>query len=348
MASHACCPVAGIGLNILTPTSSPRPLPDLLGFGNDQQLQEHMAKEHSYEFNLGHGKLFKDYKEAAKALMERNMPEVLDGTQTEAIFLPETHLPRMPRILDVEAYRQQKKNFTAEQLEFLEIPEGNEDIDNCAGERVEQEFSVELRKFYSRAAGTKVVILQGPTLRKRKGGNQEFDFVIIDLERKAIICIESKATLIGKAVRKAVEQTKALKNLLEKYFGSELASGEWAFVGMIYTGKVKQPPCADCSAFIIEGSSQLHTKLSHIEDQLKRWQRAPNYDEFASLVQGLVFVALSQPVSTHCTIAGDVHDKVVGKTEASHSWAKRKAIAMATAVQNIVVNKELFVHQSFH
>ena len=75
-------------------------------------------------------------------------------------------------------------------------------------------------------------------------------------------------------------------SILEEYFGSELASGDWAFVGMIYTGKIniKQPPCAGCSAFIIEGPSQLHTKLSHIEDQLKRWQRPPNYTEYVSLV----------------------------------------------------------------
>ena len=119
MASQTCCPLAGIGLNILAPATNPGPLPDLLGFSNDQQLQGHMAKEHSYNFNLGHGKLFKDYKEAAKALMERNMPDVFDGTQTQAIFLPETHLPRIPRIVDEQAYKQQKQNFTPEELEFL-------------------------------------------------------------------------------------------------------------------------------------------------------------------------------------------------------------------------------------
>ena len=61
-----CCPVAGIGIHSLTPSPSPLPLPRLLGL-TDLQLQEQMAKGHSYGFNMGHGKIipFKDYKEAA-------------------------------------------------------------------------------------------------------------------------------------------------------------------------------------------------------------------------------------------------------------------------------------------
>ena len=100
-----CCPVAGIGAHFLTPSSSPRPLPHLLGL-TDQQLQEKIAKGHPYAFNLGHGKIipFNDYEEAAKALMERNMPDVLHDTQTKAIFLPETHLPKMPRLLELEEF----------------------------------------------------------------------------------------------------------------------------------------------------------------------------------------------------------------------------------------------------
>ena len=72
-----CCPVAGIGLNFLTPTSPSRPLLDLLGL-TDLQLQEYLAEGHPYGFILGHGRntAFKDYKEAAKFLMERNIPDI--------------------------------------------------------------------------------------------------------------------------------------------------------------------------------------------------------------------------------------------------------------------------------
>ena len=103
----ACCPVAGIGILSLTPSSSPLPLPRLLGL-SDLQLQEQMAKGHGYGFNMGHGRIipFKDFKGAAEALMERNFPEILHDIQTEVVFIPENHLPKMPHIVDLEEFKE--------------------------------------------------------------------------------------------------------------------------------------------------------------------------------------------------------------------------------------------------
>ena len=76
-----CLPHPGIGFHILTSQLPSRLLPHLLGL-TDEQLQERMAKGHPYAFNMGHGKIipFNDYEEATKALMERNMPEVLQSS----------------------------------------------------------------------------------------------------------------------------------------------------------------------------------------------------------------------------------------------------------------------------
>jgi len=43
-----------------------------------------MAKGHLYAFNMGNGNIipFKDFLVAAKILMERNMPEVLNNCQS--------------------------------------------------------------------------------------------------------------------------------------------------------------------------------------------------------------------------------------------------------------------------
>ena len=121
------------------------------------------------------------------------------------------------------------------------------------------------------------VCFQGPTLRKGTGGNQENDFVIIEFEKKAIICIciichylQCKASLAGKAVPKAVKQTEEVKSLLEKYFASELKSGEWIFVGMMNANKIntEQPLCISCCSFVIQGPSELLAKLSTIEADL--------------------------------------------------------------------------------
>ena len=117
MAQRQCCPATGIGVNFLTPSFNPRPLPDLLGL-TDHQLQEQMAKGHAYGFNMGHGKIipFKDYKEAAEALMERNFPEILHDRQTEVVFIPETHLPKMPHIVDLPDFQAKKAGLTKDEL----------------------------------------------------------------------------------------------------------------------------------------------------------------------------------------------------------------------------------------
>merc|ERR1712004_445878 len=175
------------------------------------------------------------------------------------------------------------------------------------------------------------------------------DFVIVDFERKAIICIEAKATLTGSAGHKAVEQTLELKSLLEKYFASELTVGEWLFVGMIYTNnintKMQQSLCPPCSSFVIEGPSELHTKLLTIQNDLEqvRVTCSPNHAQFVSMLQILVFVVLQQRISTHCTIAGDVHEKVVGKNKDKPTgqgdfksiifWTNEQANIMLTVLQ---------------
>ena len=190
-----------------------------------------MAKGHPYAFNMGHGKIipFSDYKEAAEALMERNMPEVLHNKQTKAIFLPETHLPKIPRAVDLEEYEEKKKSLTEKALEFLGIKKGREDVVNAAGDIIENELSEALKEFYKKRPDSKVVVLQGCVLRalkNNKWGNQENDFIIVDFKRKAIFCIESKATLTGSTGYDAAQQTLKLKSLLEEYFATELSSGE--------------------------------------------------------------------------------------------------------------------------
>ena len=144
---------------------------------------------------------------------------------------------------------------------------------------------------------------------------------------KLIICIESKFTLTGSTGHSAVEQKKKLQSLLEEYFASELPSGQWCFIGTIFTKRVnaKQPICPTCSPFIIHGTSELATKLNGLRAQFRKVrpkQVVPNHPEYVSLVQGLVFVVFSHPISTHCTITSDVHAKVVGKPAKGKAKAK--------------------------
>ena len=92
-----------LGVSLLSPSPNPRPILDLLGV-SDQALQEQMAKGHPYIFNMGGGKFFKNYRETVNALMERNMPDILHDKQTEIFFLPEAHMPKMARIVDIKRF----------------------------------------------------------------------------------------------------------------------------------------------------------------------------------------------------------------------------------------------------
>merc|ERR1712013_272400 len=152
-----------------------------------------------------------------------------------------------------------------------------------------------------------------------------------------------------------------LKRLLEEYFAADLSSGEWIFVGMIYTNfdNTKKPICSACNPFVVQKSMELQTKLAKIEKELmsmrrhsrKFYQRNfyPSHREYLSLVQGLTFVVLSQPISTHCTIAGDVHDKAVGKPAIGNKKAKAgqgdfQSIIFWTAEQSkIMLTEQQFV-----
>merc|ERR1719270_3109174 len=152
-------------VSLLSPSSSsssPHPMLQLLGL-SDQELQEQMAKGHSYAFNMGNSYIipFQDFEEAAKVLMERNMPDILHNTQTEAVFMPETHLPNMPRVVDEQRYEARKKKLDETELQFLRMRAGTEDLQVARGDLAENELFKELIKFYKRK---KVVVFWGPKL----------------------------------------------------------------------------------------------------------------------------------------------------------------------------------------
>ena len=306
----------------LSPSTNPRPLLDLLAV-TDQELQDQMAKGHPYAFNMGNNISYQNYEEAVKALMERNMPDLVLDKQTEVVLLPETHLPKVPRAVDFQSYQTKQKSFGTQMFSFLGLKSGSEDVTNAKGDLAERELAEELQNFFAKHANKNFVVLQGSAFRvpgKGKGAIEEHDFVIIDKENKLVICIECKVTLTGSTGRSAVEQTNKLQSLLEEYFASEFTSGQWCFVGMIFTERInikhKQLICRACSPFIIEGTSQLATKLNGLWAQVQKMRPqpvVPSHAEYVSLVQGLAFVVLSQPISNYCTIASAVHDKVVGK-----------------------------------
>ena len=112
-------------------------------------------------------------------------------------------MPNMPRVVDEQRYQTRKLSLPDRSLQFLGMKRGTEDLQVATGDFAEKELYKELKQHY---INKKVVVFWGLKLRlpgKGKGGHQEFDFVIVDLALKAVIGIESKATLNGKALQSA-------------------------------------------------------------------------------------------------------------------------------------------------
>ena len=146
----------------------------LLGL-SDQELQDKITKKYAYAFNMGNNNKIQiqDFQDAAKVLMERNMPDVLHNRQTEAVFMPETHLPNMPRVVDEKRYEPRKEIPNETELQLLGMKKGTEDSQVARGDLAEKELSEELHKFYK---NKEVVVFCGPKLRlpgKDKGDHQE-------------------------------------------------------------------------------------------------------------------------------------------------------------------------------
>ena len=102
-----------LGPSLLTPSPNPRPLPDLLPFKKGKKLHNEMAEAHPYAFDMGGSNVLppQDYKEAGKVLMERNLPEVLHDRQTEAVYIPPTHLPTRPIVVDLPRFESRKRKL---------------------------------------------------------------------------------------------------------------------------------------------------------------------------------------------------------------------------------------------
>ena len=115
-----CCfphdPISGaplLGVSVLTPHPNPRPMTELLPLRKGQKLHEDIAQAHPYAFNMGSSRVIplQDYKEAAEILMARNMPEVLLDQQDKVVFIPDAHLPKEPRVVDMAKFESRKRKF---------------------------------------------------------------------------------------------------------------------------------------------------------------------------------------------------------------------------------------------
>merc|ERR1719312_2131188 len=97
-------------------------------------MLDKMKKIHSYIFDMGAGQCFQNYEDAEDALIKRNLPDISNDCQQNAVFLPETFLPKVPRaVYPTEEYEEHKKNLSEQENKFLGIKSGTEESQNLAG-----------------------------------------------------------------------------------------------------------------------------------------------------------------------------------------------------------------------
>ena len=94
---------------------------------SDHELQENMAKGHSYAFDIIS---FKNYQEATRVLMERNMPDILHNSHTETVFMP-----NIPRVVDEQEYETRKAQLDERDLQLLDMKAGREDSQVAHGRK---------------------------------------------------------------------------------------------------------------------------------------------------------------------------------------------------------------------
>merc|ERR1719150_209538 len=109
------------------------------------------------------------------------MPQILEDEQTEPVFMPETHLPTVPRVVDMQKYEEKKKDIDAaakenpKVLEELNMKPGPPvELTLAKGDLAEKELVEKIKEFFAASPDKEVVVYQGPQIRKpRKGKGQK-------------------------------------------------------------------------------------------------------------------------------------------------------------------------------
>ena len=148
-------------------------------------------------------------------MLKRTYPEIEDGSQMTPIFIPETFLPTVAGCVDFDSLQEK---LATENYNKSNINTQNNGLGQKKGDYTERCFYDELRRVLN---DPKVVVLHSPRLFTPTTANsnsnqcQEADFIIVNQNRKYIMCIETKYNLFSKcegnvqksSIQKGIEQS---------------------------------------------------------------------------------------------------------------------------------------------
>ena len=198
-----------LGLHPLLPGIFPSTVLQLVGL-TDRGLQDKMSQWHPYVLQLGGGNYCSDYQQAAEHLILRNLPEVAQDQQQKPVYVPEIHLPNVPRAVDVARFKMVKAGLIPVARQFLGVAVAGDTTEsqNLVGDQAERDLGEAVKEVLARMQEKEVLVLFGPEFKppnSRPGSQWEQDIVLVFKRLSLILDIEFKATLNSKAINSSTE-----------------------------------------------------------------------------------------------------------------------------------------------
>ena len=134
-----------------------------------------------------------------------------------------------------------------------------EDIKNNSGYQTEQKLYNALKEYAKISQDSLVIFHSLDLFDYQEDKFVEKDFLIVNVSKSYIISIEAKKTLDRTKARRAIDQLKSAKNILEQYFNSNLEiinslkKEEWCFIPMIYCKNLEAEFSGSLEMHIIKG-----------------------------------------------------------------------------------------------
>ena len=179
--------------------------------------------------------------EVVDLLLKREMNEVynFDGeceAQIGKIFVPETYLPKIPRILDADKAIDLLNQISDDHTKAIFFG----DIKHTKSNGFEKHVYDVLKSFYESKTEDAVIVIQGIDIFGiDEKIRHEFDFLVINYSLQYILHFEVKKWLgdiKGKNINvgtKVVEQLQKGKRLIEDWFSADLR-GNWKLISAVY------------------------------------------------------------------------------------------------------------------
>ena len=220
------------------------------------------------QFLMGNGIQFNNIPDAADHILNRDYSKLFDVNGNKIghvkLFIPEYYLLGLNSAKVFEPSLEPQMQNEIRQDPTLD-PTGkipNQLIGLRAaqhGDACEMKF-YENFKIYLNDKNEEFVVLHGQHLfnldfTNHKNRGCEKDFVIINLTHLYVMAVEVKSTLgKGKSCESAAKQLKGTKDLIESWFGTEIAS-QWKFIPMVFCESFEQNQtfCNSCQPHIIQG-----------------------------------------------------------------------------------------------